>query len=373
MKRKIYLMVFFSFILLFVIKIDAQKWVKMNPQFDPPGDYNLGNGIMLDKNNGWVVEELNKKAFQTTDGGLTWKLRFEIDNPSYGDIFFLDKTKGWITFAGGDSTVLFKTEDSGITWTRFVVPFMYRVFFINDTVGFGGGKLNFYKTTNGGESWNKVELGEKKYYFTICDLFFLDRNRGLDFPPIWNGDNFEPQYTFATLETKDGGNTWSQLSTNLDSIINLIPRNIAFIDSLNGVFTSSALFRVYYTNNGGTNWIKANIPKSIEMNDLYLFENGEGWIVGQSGSYNLLKTIDRGLTWKRADSVTSNRLYSISFLKDKSTGYIFGSHNTLLQYDKTVGIKEETKPHNLDLSLLQNYPNPFNPTTKISFSISQKS
>lgn len=71
MKRKFYLMMIISHILLSVVKIDAQQWVKMNPQFDPPGDYNLGNGIMLDKNNGWVVGESDEKAFQTTDGGLT--------------------------------------------------------------------------------------------------------------------------------------------------------------------------------------------------------------------------------------------------------------------------------------------------------------
>ncbi len=371
MKRKIYLMIIIPLILLSVIKIDAQQWVKMNPQFDPPGDYNLGNGIMLDKNNGWVVEELSKKAFQTTDGGLTWKVRLEVDNGTSGDIFFLNNTIGWITFAAGDSTVLFKTEDGGITWGRFVVPFMYRVFFVNETTGFGGGKLNFYKTIDGGASWSKVNLGDKKYYFTIGDSFIFDQMTFFVSSSVWDGETFEARYTFAILKTTDGGNNWFQMETNLDNQIWILPRNIFFTDSQPSVITTWPGSRVYYTVDGGSNWTQTQslplMPTGVEINDIFMLNNGKGWIAAQTG--NFLTTTDHGISWQRVEGLTDNRLYSISFLKDKSTGFIFGSHNTILKYDNIVGIEEETKTHHSDLSLLQNYPNPFNPTTTFTFEL----
>ncbi|NMB83327.1 MAG: T9SS type A sorting domain-containing protein [Ignavibacteria bacterium] len=349
---------------------EAQQWVKMNPTFDPPGDYNLGRGVMLDKNNGWVVEELNRKAFQTTDGGYTWNLKLQVDTTSVGEIFFLNSDNGWITFAQQDSTILFRTEDGGMIWDRFTVPFMYRVFFVNDTLGFGGGRLNFYKTTDGGINWSKIDLGETKYYFFFGDSYVFDENSFIILSSIWNGDSYQPRYQFAMLKTTNGGNSWFQVQTNLDGIIDFVPRNIKFFNSFNGVLTRGWVTgEAYYTNNGGLNWFKSQqFPRQNlgEITDMFFLNEQLGWVIGQSGIF--LMTSDKGITWEQIN-ITENRLYSISFIKDKSLGFIFGSHNTILKYDRTVGIKEEYTSQNSNFLLLQNYPNPFNSTTTFTFEL----
>lgn len=248
---------------------------------------------------------------------------------------------------------------------------MYRIFFINDTVGFGGGKLNFYKTTNGGGSWSKVNLGDKKYYFTIGDSYIFDQLTLFVSSSIWDGDNFQPRYNFAILKTTDGGNNWFQMETNLDNQVSLIPRSIFFTDTQNGVLATWPIVRVYYTTDGGKNWVETQtlplIPRVVEINDIFMLNNGKGWIAAQVG--NFLATTDNGISWQRVEGLTDNRLYSISFLKDNSTGFIFGSHNTILKYENTVGIEEETNLQNYDFSFLQNYPNPFNSTTLFTFEL----
>jgi photosystem II stability/assembly factor-like uncharacterized protein len=359
-----------ALIIISSVMNEAQQWVKMNPTFDPPGDYNLGRGVMLDKNNGWVIQEYDTMAFSTTDGGLTWTMRLRVDSLSYGDIFFLDSIHGWITFARTNSTTIFKTVDGGKTWSRIVAPFMYRVFFVNATLGFGGGRLNFYKTTDGGINWNKVDLGDTKYYFFFGDFHIVDGKSFLILSSIWNGDSFEPRYRFSIIKTTDNGENWFPLQTNLDSLVNFIPRNVKFFDSIYGVLTRWWVAgEVYYSTNGGTNWYKSpQFPKQKpgEITDMFFLNEQLGWVIGQSG--NFLMTTDKGITWNQIN-ITENRLYSISFPQDKSIGFIFGSHNTILKYDNTVGIKEEYPSSNYNFLLLQNYPNPFNSITTLTFEL----
>ncbi len=144
---------------------------------------------------------------------------------------------------------------------------------------------------------------------------------------------FEARYTFAILKTTDGGNNWFQMETNLDNQIWILPRNIFFTDSQPSVITTWPGSRVYYTVDGGSNWTQTQslplMPTGVEINDIFMLNNGKGWIAAQTG--NFLTTTDHGISWQRVEGLTDNRLYSISFLKDKSTGFIFGSHNTILK------------------------------------------
>ena len=55
--------------------LDAQEWVKIDPTFDPPGNYVTLQGVFVDAKNGWWIAGPNASVLHTTDGGLSWNVQ----------------------------------------------------------------------------------------------------------------------------------------------------------------------------------------------------------------------------------------------------------------------------------------------------------
>ena len=81
-------------------------------------------------------------------------------------LYFINSNTGWVV---GDSIVL-KTVNGGINWVTQTLPAQTRnssVYFLNENTGFIVGDKNYnsytygiytYKTTNGGTTWNTVNI-----------------------------------------------------------------------------------------------------------------------------------------------------------------------------------------------------------------------
>jgi len=124
------------------------------------------------------------------------------------------------------------------------------------------------------------------------------------------------------------------------------------------------------TEDGSENWEIQYLPRSW-LNDVVFTDDTTGWVVGDYGF--IWYTEDSGNTWTRIKSGTHTDLNRIVFMENGDVGYIFDEDNTLLKYNRTVGVgngNNFTTPS--ELKLYQNYPNPFNPSTSIEFMLSSK-
>jgi photosystem II stability/assembly factor-like uncharacterized protein/pimeloyl-ACP methyl ester carboxylesterase len=134
---------------------------------------------MFDKNNGIVcaasdedLEKSNALILKTSDGGKTWKKVYQSNRPFEGTwkASFPTKELGYVTIQSynPDPNVkqqrIAKTTDGGETWNEINLvedagAREFGIGFIDENHGFVGTMNSGYETKDGGKTWAKVNLG----------------------------------------------------------------------------------------------------------------------------------------------------------------------------------------------------------------------
>ncbi|MDP8208899.1 MAG: YCF48-related protein, partial [Candidatus Electryonea clarkiae] len=368
-------------------------------------------GIHLDNtSNGWTIG-LHGKIFHTVDGGLNWEEQSRGFSTNLIDACFVDSMNGWVVgyvVNSPSSHSIYVTDDGGTTWASQDTPFerlphLYAVCFVDDLNGWAGGASGvFIETSDGGETWERVEINQNIVNH-ISDIYFINSNIGFVLS------------SSQLLFTNDGGENWSLLETNSNSSL----RSIFFIDDSTGWISKPS--GVLRTNDGGRTWQNLdNIDGYREFEQLYFKNENEGWAVGGDetfqGNYSegtgfIWHTDDGGETWTILDSSATHMYRSVSFSDslngfaagysgtvystndggdtwncfninttrhlinidfiNSQTGWLIGSEGTILRTDiggisslPTLSIKNPTSYY-----LLNCYPNPFNNNTNIVLNI----
>jgi photosystem II stability/assembly factor-like uncharacterized protein len=229
-------------------------------------------------------------------------------------VYFQSENLGFITCYDGS---ILKSTDGGKNWrqveNKTTLP-LYGISFINEQVGFAvGGKSNcggtgckvpgylMLKTTDGGETWDSIPLPYKPA--DLREIKFYSPAFGIAIG------------TIANLFTQDGGQTWTDFTSEEMKICNnlfLLNENVAYVTGLKG--------QLFKTVNGGSTWqnLSDHYPDNIQS---LMFINEQ---VGFISYYNaLLKTTDGGLTWNKLDyaPVSARAIYFSS----ETNGIVFGS------------------------------------------------
>jgi len=130
----------------------------------------------------------------------TWKAQNSGVTTTLNDVFFIEPDIGYVV---GDSSVILKTSDKGVTWERLDTSIkgdFTSVHFINDMEGWIGDRTPtsaeqpmVYKTVDGGTTWTPTGYTGR----SIVDLFFVNDTLG------WatSADSIRV--------TKNGGETWT--------------------------------------------------------------------------------------------------------------------------------------------------------------------
>ena len=208
---------------------------------------------------------------KSTNGGLNFSLC--ISKGESNSIYFVNANTGWVntyfwTDVPADKAYILKTTNGGLNWIEQYKDSLnnatriYSIQFFNQNTGFAVGskfynnKTKFFKTTNGGVSWDTVLYNHRKNK----SLFFINQNIG------WIG-GYSDFDSSSISYTTNGGLSWTSQKRNFITAIS----NIFFISNLTGWATMDYSSILRTTNSGVTfiPEITGKIPESYSIEQNY--------------------------------------------------------------------------------------------------------
>jgi len=282
---------------------------------------------MLTELDGWAISE--NAILRTTDGGSTWYNVSPqgVTEFGYGTAnTFLSASQAWVMVADASdpagSGLLYRTDDGGLTWTVYPVPFGGgQMAFINENVGWmmaylgaGAGSMAvaIYQTGDGGATWTQTYVNDPNLANAgdSLPLGGIKNNlTSLDSQTAWVGGVVYAPETFYLYKTSDGGQTWAPQTIpaapgmqNTDVSIDSGP---IFVSPSDGVlpvrFTGETLRTGFYvTHDGGLNWEFVIYLPGAGALDFVSPSDGFFWTGEQ-----FFVTVDGASTWTTVNSDTS--------------------------------------------------------------------
>ncbi len=344
--------------LTLVSKANGQDWKWANPT--PTGNqlnvvkYLDSNTVIAIGNHGTILLSNN--------GGQNWKQIISHTNANLLSVSVVNQDTIYVS--GQDLSVL-KTTDGGNNWIilregSYGSRNTSKVLFVNSFLGFllGDGMEEFFKTTDSGKTWTKLQVdlnfqGVTSLYFTSADTGYASIGNGhegaalkttdggiswttIALPVIWpfNSVVFTDKQTGYLvgnmgniLKTEDAGETWliqnefpSSLTNNNLASINFINKDIGFIVGSKDILK---------TTNGGKHW-ELIAQSEFDLRSVSFFDPlhglcaGGDWLHEFSG---IIMTSDGGINWnKNSSTITDRYINKIKFL-NSDTGYAVGSNS----------------------------------------------
>jgi photosystem II stability/assembly factor-like uncharacterized protein len=298
-----------------------------------PADVDLSAVYFVEGKHGWVGGD-NGYLKRTEDGGKTWAEQKTNTDASINDIYFLNKTDGFL-LAG---SVIRASKDGGKTWA---------INYECNPQEFGATSAELYS----------IRFANKKKGWAVGSLSVTEKRRN---------ETVERVLDSLLLRTEDGGQTWKRWRAPVtDELIHLdiAGEKRAWIVGANGVIiftdsggeswrlqranTRATLYHVDFRNDkngfvvgqrgalfrtldGGETWIPVLLPVQNTLLSVAIVNDDETWAVGRGGI--ILKTVDGGVTWAVQESKTKSNIYALYF--DKKLGFAVGAAGLSLTYER---------------------------------------
>jgi photosystem II stability/assembly factor-like uncharacterized protein len=284
----------------------------------------------------------------------------------------------------------YRTYNGGYTWELVSgTPQDERIHFLDVSAGWRYGDF-IYKTTNGGSEWIlQVTPGVK-----ITDLQFTDEYTGY---ACGSNGNLKG----VIIKSTNGGDTWYQLNTPRTGHLT----SVAFMDAQNGIAAGWGS-TILKTSNGGKTWeqvsrgdlvktknlfskkkfLKSNDKRYITTNvngftritavagrGNYLdaeFRGGVIFIASDEGA--VLSSADFGNSWKTdnvGEVVLEIKYDGRNYVAARTEKNVYIYRIEIPAISKNIALTSGQTNTVKDFKLEQNYPNPFNPSTKIRYQV----
>ncbi len=267
-------------------------------------------------------------------------------------VFFINSSTGFI---GGNSGVLFRTNDGGTNWTAVnpgTTDDIKSIFFTDANTGYiGAGRFQclLLKTTNGGLNWTQQNLGLQ---YGARSVNFIDANNGVAAYQTTNiikttnaginWSNIQTSNTFVTAawmcspaiiyavgstgisKTTNGGANWVSQGPNTGDLL-----TVCFTDSLNGQAAgrNGLMLR---TTNGGTNWNNITVSGLLDIYMVRYLNASSVFACAQGGAIG--KSTNGGINWSVSNPTEAyfNTFYSIIPLNSNEV-FVSGAYGTIIK------------------------------------------
>ncbi len=237
-------------------------------------------------------------------------------------VFLEDGIHGWAagTSSAGPITMrfIFRTTDSGETWSQFSCPFYARdMAFVSPDSGWGvGDSGKIYQTLDGGESWTQQASGTTRQ---LNSVIFINNLEG------WACGGWESG-PYLVLHTDNGGETWEDQSFGSGYSCT----GLSFSDSQNGWiggYDSSGYAQIHVTDDGGETWTRQTLPSEVldsGIESIDFVNENIGWAATSSISIAgcILHTTDGGDSWS-IQYITNHHYHGID-AKDENNVVVVG-------------------------------------------------
>jgi|GEM_PF-6482808 len=263
-----------------------------------------------DKLNGLVVGD-DQRILRTSNGGATWDsirtVAFSLRD--YYDVAFTDPMRGYIVGSGVGGPVGMRTTDGGLQWSPYTPGASAAAVEFKGGTGFAVGVRGLvYRSLDSGTTW--TTLSRNVVPSTLRDVRFFDSALGV---AVGAGG--------LIVRTTTSGTIWSRA----DSLSKAELQGVACGDALHWCAIGSngtALF----SGDAGTTW--SSVPSgATALYDVAMAGSLEAWAVGIDGA--IVHSTDGGAHWIPQTSGTTSYLQAVSFASPLH-GMAGGGNGTLV-------------------------------------------
>jgi len=257
----------------------ANSW----QHYNTPDSWGGNDLYVYDSDRIWFCTN-DGEIYHSSDGGTNWILQYEdtINHSFFNFIKFFDAQNGIVLgdapFNSGKPAPVLKTTDGGNSWLNinenslideYSRDQFHPISFPNVEVGYfyGSGDHQLYKTVDGGSNWEIVSLPDE--ITNVFMLKFYDENIGM-----FVADNgLDTDYIYRTT---DGSQSWQKL--NLES--NTVHHDIEFLPGNPNSVWFTDYDHLYFSANMGDAWQEVNLGvENIEARNIEFFDDQIGAIL----------------------------------------------------------------------------------------------
>lgn len=354
----------FTLILLPILCV-SQTWQSVPGLFDNVTGVRFDDVYFIDDNLGWALNGYYAGAYKTTDGGLSWELKFH-ENEIPGDYYFrniefLDANIGFIGALGAD---FFKTVDGGETWSIVSnIPTATQAIcgihaLTGTTTVYACGAYftpaYIIKSIDSGANWQYIDMSS--YATALVEVKFVNENLGYAAGSDANGA--------IVLKTTNGGTTWTSIFNS--TIAGEYIWKLQFIENDTDVIFGSLYStginegKLIKSFDAGVTWTSLTAPET-GVQALGFVSQTKGWMGGHNTGF--FETVDGGQNWtdlnlggnlNRIFVLPNNLAYASGSTIYKYTTEVLET-NDIREFRKPLNIKIVSNPVNKELELSINF------------------
>jgi photosystem II stability/assembly factor-like uncharacterized protein len=254
---------------------------------------------------------------------------------------FINENIGWIATEDGS---LLKTTDGAETWNKIEMNetwYFSQIDFITDSFGWAVGSTeeiaphrNLLNTCDGGQNWNVINMRPDMSDLHIVSIAAISDT--LVYTTSFGDGRNRPNELSKILKTTDGGKTWEDISLN--ELESLSYNTVKFYDSENGIVQALLDIepRILLTNDGGETWSEKDFERGVE--NLQIINDSTFYFLSYKSLY---KSTDWGESWSRVYQFDLNWIYCFYVASD-SVILVCTNHASLGQYNRIGSIIKST-------------------------------